>query len=78
MSVIDEPANSLDMESIEAMNLTLENYAGTPISVSYDRDFVSSPATRIIEITPDKIIVCSATYGEYLHSQGLVEKTWAA
>ncbi|MFK8053423.1 MAG: ABC-F family ATPase [Woeseiaceae bacterium] len=76
--VMDEPTDHLDMESIEALNLALENYAGTLIFVSHDRDFVSSLATRVIEMTPEKIIDFSGTYEEYLRSQGVVEKTRAA
>ena len=76
--VMDEPTNHLDMESIEALNLALENYPGTLIFVSHDRDFVSSLATRIIEMTPEKIIDYSGTYDEYLCSQGLIEKSRAA
>jgi ATPase subunit of ABC transporter with duplicated ATPase domains len=76
--IMDEPTNHLDMESIEALNLALENYPGTLIFVSHDRDFVSSLATRIIEMTPGKIIDYSGTYDEYLRSQGLVERTRAA
>lgn len=76
--VMDEPTNHLDMESIESLNLALENYPGTLIFVSHDRDFVSSLATRIIEMTPEKIIDYSGTYDEYLRSQGVDEKSRAA
>ena len=76
--VMDEPTNHLDMESIEALNLALENYPGTLIFISHDRDFVSSLATRIIEMTPEGIIDYSGTYDEYLRSQGVAEKTRAA
>ena len=76
--VMDEPTNHLDMESIEALNLALANYPGTLIFVSHDRDFVSSLATRIIELTPEKIIDYSGSYDEYLRSQGLIERTRAA
>ncbi len=76
--LMDEPTNHLDMESIEALNLALENYPGTLIFVSHDRDFVSSLATRIIEMTPEKIIDYSGTYDEYLRSQGAIERTRAA
>ena len=67
--VMDEPTNHLDMESIEALNLALENYPGTLIFISHDRDFVSSLATRIIEMTPDGIVDFSGTYDEYLCTQ---------
>ena len=76
--VMDEPTNHLDMESIEALNLALENYPGTLIFVSHDRDFVSSLATRIIDMTPEKIVDFGGTYEEYLRSQGLIDKTRAA
>jgi ATPase subunit of ABC transporter with duplicated ATPase domains len=76
--IMDEPTNHLDMESIEALNLALENYPGTLIFVSHDRDFVSTLATRIIEMTPEKIVDYSGTYDEYLRSQGIVEKAQAA
>ncbi len=67
--VMDEPTNHLDMESIEALNLALEHYEGTLIFISHDRDFVSSLATRIIEMTPTGINDYSGTYEEYLSTQ---------
>ena len=70
--VMDEPTNHLDMESIESLNLALENYPGTLIFVSHDREFVSSLATRIIELTPTGIVNYSGTYEDYLRSQGAV------
>jgi len=69
--LMDEPTNHLDMESIESLNLALENYPGTLIFVSHDREFVSSLATRIIELTPNGIVDFSGTYDEYLRSQAL-------
>ena len=70
--LMDEPTNHLDMESIESLNLALENYEGTLLFVSHDREFVSSLATRIIEIKEDKVIDFHGTYAEYLASQGVV------
>ncbi len=69
--IMDEPTNHLDMESIESLNLALENYDGTLIFVSHDREFVSSLATRIIELTPDGIVDFSGSYEDYLRSQGV-------
>jgi ATPase subunit of ABC transporter with duplicated ATPase domains len=68
--LMDEPTNHLDMESIESLNLALENYPGTLIFVSHDREFVSSLATRIIDMQPGGIIVnFHGTYEDYLRSQ---------
>lgn len=69
--IMDEPTNHLDMESIEALNTALENYPGTLIFVSHDREFVSSLATRIIELTPQGVVNFSGSYDDYLHSQGV-------
>ena len=70
--VMDEPTNHLDMESIESLNSALEKYKGTLIFVSHDREFVSSLATRILEIRLDGTTVSyPGTYEEYLASQGL-------
>lgn len=69
--LMDEPTNHLDMESIEALNLALENYPGTLLFVSHDREFVSSLATRIIDIQPTGIVDFNGNYDEYLRSQGI-------
>ena len=69
--LMDEPTNHLDMESIESLNLALENYPGTLMFVSHDREFVSSLATRIIELTPTGIVDFHGTYEDYLRSQGV-------
>lgn len=68
--LMDEPTNHLDMESIEALNLALENYPGTLIFVSHDREFVSSLATRVIDMSPNGIVDFSGNYEDYLRSQG--------
>jgi ATPase subunit of ABC transporter with duplicated ATPase domains len=70
--VLDEPTNHLDMESIESLNTALENYPGTLIFVSHDREFVSSLATRIIELKPHDIVDFQGNYEEYLKTQDIV------
>ncbi|SPW28307.1 Uncharacterized ABC transporter ATP-binding protein YheS [Edwardsiella tarda] len=71
--VMDEPTNHMDMESIEALNIALELYQGTLIFVSHDREFVSSLATRVIEITPQKVVDFGGGYEDYLRSKGIDE-----
>ena len=67
---LDEPTNHLDLESIESLNYALSIYEGTVIFVSHDREFVSSLATRIIEVTPDGVTDYHGTYDEYLEKEG--------
>ena len=69
--LMDEPTNHMDMESIESLNIALEKYAGTLIFVSHDREFVSSLATRILEIKEDGIVDFQGSYEDYLSSQGI-------
>jgi len=70
--VMDEPTNHLDMESIESLNTALEKFRGTLIFVSHDREFVSSLATRVLEIRIDgKMVNYLGNYEEYLASQGI-------
>ena len=67
--LMDEPTNHMDMESIESLNTALDKYNGTLFFVSHDREFVSSLATRILDVRADGIIDYSGNYEDYLASQ---------
>ena len=54
--IMDEPTNHLDMESIESLNSALSQYEGTLLFASHDREFISSLATRVIELKPGKML----------------------
>jgi len=69
--IMDEPTNHMDMESIESLNMALGQYEGTLFFVSHDREFVSSLATRIFDMTDKGIIDFKGTYEDYLTSQGV-------
>jgi ATP-binding cassette, subfamily F, member 3 len=45
--VLDEPTNHLDVESIEALEDAIEEYEGTVILVSHDRELLRALTTRI-------------------------------
>jgi len=74
--LLDEPTNHLDMESIESLNTALDKYTGTLVFVSHDREFVSSLATRIIELRPGeaggpaRVIDFRGSYEDYLAGAG--------
>lgn len=67
--VMDEPTNHMDMESIESLNMAMEQFEGTIIFVSHDREFVSSLATRVIEFKEDGCSDFAGNYDAYLASQ---------
>ncbi|MBN8430051.1 ABC-F family ATPase [Microbulbifer salipaludis] len=71
--IMDEPTNHLDMESIEALNKALSQYEGTLIFVSHDRQFVSSLATRVLEIKDHQLVDFQGTYDEYLTDRARAE-----
>jgi len=82
--LLDEPTNHLDMESIESLNGALEKYPGTLVFVSHDREFVSSLATRVIELKPGEargaaqaspatVVDYRGNYEDYLASQSVAQ-----
>jgi ATPase subunit of ABC transporter with duplicated ATPase domains len=72
--ILDEPTNHLDMEAIESLNAALAAYEGTIIFVSHDRQFVSSLATRIVEIADGRVVDHPGTYDEYLSKRDALLK----
>lgn len=40
--ILDEPANNLDLASIEQMQIALRQYSGALLVISHDRDFLES------------------------------------
>jgi ATP-binding cassette subfamily F protein uup len=48
--VLDEPTNDLDMETLDRLEDLLEDYDGTLILVSHDRDFIDRLATSTIAL----------------------------
>ena len=68
--LLDEPTNHLDMESIESLNGALDKYPGTLVFVSHDREFVSSLATRVIELKPNgEFADFRGSYEDYLATE---------
>ncbi len=48
--VLDEPTNDLDLETLDLLVEVLDDYAGTLIMVSHDRDYLDSLATGIFAL----------------------------
>ena len=46
--VLDEPTNDLDLETLDLLQELLDDYAGTVLLVSHDRDFLDRIVTSVI------------------------------
>ena len=51
--LLDEPTNDLDVNSIRAIEESLENFAGCAVVVSHDRWFLDRVATHILAFEGD-------------------------
>lgn len=64
--ILDEPNNHLDLEAVSALGWGLEEYKGTAIVVSHDRELVNHFATKIIAFEADGVHFFDGTLDEYL------------
>ncbi len=65
--VLDEPTNDLDMDTLDLLQEVLDEYQGTILIVSHDRDFLDKVATSLLYMRGDGTIVEHiGTYTELL------------
>jgi pleuromutilin/lincosamide/streptogramin A transport system ATP-binding/permease protein len=74
--VMDEPTNFLDIDTVEALERLLINYEGTVIFVSHDSRFVQNIATKIIEISQQKVTEFAGSYKEYKERNQQTERDY--
>ena len=64
--ILDEPTNHLDIYSREILEEALEDYPGTILVVSHDRNFLDNVVNNIYEVTKDGARLFKGDYNEYL------------
>ena len=64
--VLDEPTNHLDIESIEALESSIEAFEGTAIFISHDRYFLDRMADRVVEVRDGEARSWLGGYSEWL------------
>ncbi|HTA59530.1 MAG TPA: ATP-binding cassette domain-containing protein [Candidatus Baltobacteraceae bacterium] len=63
--VLDEPTNNLDLESNNALNISLQKYEGTVLLVTHDEDVLDEVATRVWHFQGGKIEDFKGTYEDF-------------
>lgn len=74
--ILDEPTNHLDITSKEILEQALKNYTGTVLYVSHDRYFINQTATRILELTSQKLLNYIGNYDYYLEKKDLMKELY--
>lgn len=65
--VLDEPTNDLDMDTLDLLQEVLDDYEGTILLVSHDRDFIDRVVTSVIYMKGDgNITEHAGSYSELL------------
>lgn len=52
--IFDEPTNHLDMKSKDILQQALDQYEGTYMTVSHDRDFLDPIVDKVLEVRPNE------------------------
>jgi ABC transport system ATP-binding/permease protein len=67
--LLDEPTNHLDIDAIRWLEEYLQSYPGAILLVTHDRAFLSTVATRIVEIDRGRLSSWPGNYGTYLQKK---------
>ena len=69
--VLDEPTNDLDLETLDLLEEMIDDYPGTAILVSHDRDFLDRVATSILMAEGDgRFVEYSGGYSDMVAQRG--------
>ncbi len=72
--ILDEPTNHLDLESINALNQSLQKYDGTVLLVTHDQDLIEEVGTRIWHFEHGTVVDHKGPYEEYQQQMALAAK----
>ncbi|WP_254447143.1 ABC-F family ATP-binding cassette domain-containing protein [Ruegeria sp. HKCCA0235A] len=73
--VLDEPTNDLDVETLDLLQELLDDYEGTVLLVSHDRDFLDRVATTTIAMEGNgRATVYAGGWSDYIAQRGEVSE----
>jgi len=65
MLLLDEPTNHLDLDATLWLQQWLQQYPGTLLMVSHDRDFIDATCERILHIEQQQLFTYKGNYSDF-------------
>jgi ABC transport system ATP-binding/permease protein len=75
--LLDEPTNHLDIDAIQWVEEFLRDFAGAVLFVTHDRAFLSTLATRIVDLDRGSLTSWPGSYADYLEKKAAALDTEA-
>jgi ATPase subunit of ABC transporter with duplicated ATPase domains len=67
--LLDEPNNHLDLEAVSALSWALQDFKGTVLFASHDRDLIGSAATKILSFEEGRLVLFDGKLDAYFASR---------
>ena len=68
--ILDEPNNHLDLEAVSALSWALQDYKGTVIVASHDRELLNQSAKKLLTFEDKGLKIFEGPLDEYLATKG--------
>jgi len=65
----DEPTSNIDIEGIELLERSFQEYKGALVLISHDRSFLDKLCNKIIELEDGKIKIYKGNYSDYIEQK---------
>jgi ATP-binding cassette subfamily F protein 3 len=63
--LLDEPTNHLDLDATLWLQQWLQQYPGTLLMISHDRDFIDATCERVLHIEQQQLFTYKGTYSDF-------------
>jgi len=64
--ILDEPTNHLDLRTKEVLKQALQQFSGTFVLVSHDRDFLDGLVTKVIELQDGRLVTYPGSFAAFV------------
>ncbi len=78
LMLLDEPTNFLDLESILALELFLQNYTGAFLLISHDREFLRRTTDATLEVELGDVTKFPGNIDDYFEQKTMLQDVLAA